>query len=456
MPNLKKVFAALFSAAFCLTFSACGKTEPPLTEEGKKIISVYTLYIDDGLTKDINDFNKKSAEYHAEVTVYGEDFPDNPLTHLNNDIIAGKVPDVVILHPLMPVDSYISKGFLADLYGFMESDETVSRSDFLESVLKAYEINGCLYEIVPSFKLNTLAGKASLTGNSSGWTAEEFIGFADENPGKNIIGGEYTVSITAEEFFSSVTNLCRENFIDRKTGKCSFNSEAFAELMEFSGSFPSEVDLEQMEANSNNYWSDFYESYRDGGTLLKACSIGNFDDIRVMEKSVFTTPVALKGYPEVKGNGAVLNSHFELAVSTKAANSEGAWEFLKFFLSEEYQEQYAKTDSEYFPVKVSAVEKAAEASKELPFYEDENGRKIYEQKTVWNGITAVNVGVNSDGDIQRVLDFINGAESISRKDNGINSIIEEEAATYFSGQKSAEEVAGIIQNRVNNYIKENR
>ena len=37
----------------------------------------------------------------------------------------------------------------------------------------------------------------------------------------------------------------------------------------------------------------------------------------------------------------------------------------------------------------------------------------------------------------------------------IYNIITEESYAYFSGQKSAEEVAEIIQNRVQNYIDEN-
>ena len=455
-----KIFAAVLAAAMVFGMSSCGKNGggqvPEIGSDGKKTVSAYALYMDDGLKMDVSDFNRKNTEYKVEVTEYGKDFPDDPLTRLNNDIIAGKIPDVIILHPYMPVDSYISKGFLADLYGFMDNDEVVSRTDYLESVMKAYETNGSLYELAPSFSVNTLAGKASLAGNNSGWTVDEFIDFADENPDKNIIGGEFTVNISSAEFFSSVVSLCYENFIDRGTGKCSFATEDFVGLMEFADRFPSEIDLEQINANSNSYWNDYYEAYRDGETLLKICSIGNFDSIRIMEKQTFTTPVALKGYPGAAGNGAVLDAHFELVIAAKASNPDGAWEFLKYFLSDEYQDNYAKNDSERFPIKVSAVEKAAEASKEMPYYEDDNGRKVYEQKTVWNGISAVNIGINTDEDIQKVLDFINSTQNISRYNSGINNIISEEAATYFSGKKSAKEAAEVIQNRVQNYLDENR
>lgn len=36
------------------------------------------------------------------------------------------------------------------------------------------------------------------------------------------------------------------------------------------------------------------------------------------------------------------------------------------------------------------------------------------------------------------------------------TIISDETGAYFSGQKSAKEVADIVQNRVSNYVNENR
>jgi hypothetical protein len=41
-------------------------------------------------------------------------------------------------------------------------------------------------------------------------------------------------------------------------------------------------------------------------------------------------------------------------------------------------------------------------------------------------------------------------------DNEIDQIISEETGAFFSGQKSAKDVAGIIQNRVSTYVNENR
>ena len=40
-------------------------------------------------------------------------------------------------------------------------------------------------------------------------------------------------------------------------------------------------------------------------------------------------------------------------------------------------------------------------------------------------------------------------------DMQVSSIVLEEASTFFAGQKTAEQVAEVIQNRVSNYIAEN-
>lgn len=460
---LKRIFAAVIAAAMAVTVSSCGKSDSErvaetaaATGDGKKVIEIYALYMDSDFKGAVIDFNKNSSEYYAVVTEYAEKYPDDPVTRLNNDIIAGKIPDIILLHPNMPIDSYISKGFLADLYGFMDNDEAIKRTDYLDCVMKAYETNGKLYELVPSFSISTLVGKASVLGSEAGWTVDEFIAFAKKNPDKYIIGDRYSVTIDSGEFFSAVTSLCYENFINRETGECCFDSEEFIGLMEFSERFPKEVDRERMQANSSNYWNDYYRACRDGQMLMMKCSVGNFEDMRILEKVNFTAPTVFKGYPGAAGNGAVFIAYTETAIASKASNSEGAWEFAKYLLSDGFQERYTAEDSDRFPVKLTAVEKIMDNAKKMPYYEDENGRKIYEQKKYWNGSNEINIGINTDEDNKKILDFIDSTQNISRYDSQINDIIREESSVYFSGQKSSKEVAEIIQNRVQNYLDESR
>ncbi|MDE6600376.1 MAG: extracellular solute-binding protein [Oscillospiraceae bacterium] len=464
--KFRKIFAFLTAAVLCLSVSSCGKNEDgqvsdvAVTEDGKKIVTMYSLYNDSEFEKAVVDFNKASSEYWVEVTDYATEYPDDPLTRLNNDLIAGKLPDLLMLSPNMPVDSYISKGLLADLYEFMDKDEVIDRSDYLESVMKAYETNGNLYELIPGFSITTLVGKTSLVGSTPGWTVDEFIRLADADTDKYIIGDEYNLSITQAEFFSAVTNVCYENFINRETGECSFDSDEFIKLMEFSSRFPKEVDREQIYANSSNYWDDYYKACRDGDVLLIIYHLRSFGNIRELEKLIFANSVTFKGYPGAAGNGAMFDMRTEIAVTSKASNPDGAWDFVKYLLSDEYQQQFTAEDSEeasgLFPVKKSVFEGLVEKAKERPYYENDDGIKVYYEKTWWNGSYTVNIGVNTNEDNKKVTDFINSVENISRYDMQINNIIRDEAAAYFDGRKSAKEAAQVIQSRVQNYLDESR
>jgi len=51
--------------------------------------------------------------------------------------------------------------------------------------------------------------------------------------------------------------------------------------------------------------------------------------------------------------------------------------------------------------------------------------------------------------------LIDIARPLSRESEEIYSIISEEAAPYFAGQKSAGEVAKMIQSRIQIYVSEN-
>ena len=60
----------------------------------------------------------------------------------------------------------------------------------------------------------------------------------------------------------------------------------------------------------------------------------------------------------------------------------------------------------------------------------------------------------TDEEIRDCWELINGTETYLREDMIISKIIIEEAESYFSGEKSAEEAAKIIQSKVSLYLQE--
>ena len=91
-------------------------------------------------------------------------------------------------------------------------------------------------------------------------------------------------------------------------------------------------------------------------------------------------------------------------------------------------------------------------------YTDENGKEItqaYDNELYIKG-NSVKIPIAQQKDIDEVTRMIESTSSRAMLDQNISTIINEEAGAFFADQKSAEETAGIIQNRVSVYIGEIR
>ena len=113
----------------------------------------------------------------------------------------------------------------------------------------------------------------------------------------------------------------------------------------------------------------------------------------------------------------------------------------------------------------SEVEKQIAKAQKVEYVTDENGDYVLDDngEKIIQGAGSIGYDdweytyhpvTDEEADIYRTL--LNTAKVAKVADNKIYEIISEEAGAYFSGQKSPEEVASIIQSRVNIYIQETR
>ena len=74
-------------------------------------------------------------------------------------------------------------------------------------------------------------------------------------------------------------------------------------------------------------------------------------------------------------------------------------------------------------------------------------RCLSSRKTIIGGVT--------EEEAAAIKTFLGSLNRTAFIDNNVENIIAEEAAAFFEGQKSAEDVASVIQSRVKIYINEN-
>lgn len=430
-------------------------TEVPADQIPERtILTLSTPYLDYDVRKAVINFNKTNEKYRIQIKDYStyathEDY-NAGTTRFNTDLMAGNIPDIIVADNGINFNNYISKGILLDLYTLIDADEELSRETFVPSVLKACETDGKLYMFTPSFSIQTFAAKTSLVGPEMGWTMQDMKALQSSKPEAEIF-----TEMTKNDVLRRSLNCSINQFVDKSTGKCSFNSQGFIDLLEFCNTFPDEIDFEKKYGPDFDWeeYNLYYESmYIKDNVLLMNTYLSDFRALRRIEKVQFGEPITFIGFPSSNEQGSVFNPTQIFTITSKSKNVEGAWEFLKHFMSYEYQsEQYL------FPTRMDALKEKAANEMKPNTYEDENGNLVEMENTYYLSTgDEINVGYPDQADIDKTMALIDSITSFYTIDEKLNAIVEEESAAFFAGQKTASAVADLIQNKVSIYIAESR
>ena len=402
----------------------------------KTTLTLACVYLDYRVKSQILDFNRKSSDYRIEVRDYSEFNTDDDysagLTKLITEIGSGAVPDILVTSSL-PMDVFGNKGLFEDLWPYIEADEELGgRAGVVEPFFNAISEDGKLYQITSSFTVRTLAGPASIVGSEPGWDYDDIYAALEKMPEGCEV---FSVGTTRDSVFSDVCSLNLSNFVDWSTGQCSFNSEEFIDLLEFANSFPQTFDWEHFEWNSE---ADDTYRVKEGKQLLISIYLSGLYNYSYYD-AAFGGDMALKGYPGVEGSGAVFSAGSGLAISSACKNKDAAWSFIRYCLDEDYQK-----DNSYSGL---STNKAAYDAQ----FEDQIGQESYFYDV--DGTETITTFTQEDADtIRAIVD--NTVVAVGYSSDQINNIINEEAAYYFNGEKSAQDVAATIQNRVSIYVSE--
>ena len=424
---------------------------PPQEVVEKQVITLATTWNDYEITKAVLKFNKENDQYRISVqdyaSLYGSDEDYMAGTNrLNTDIVSGKVPDIILLDNRMPIDSYISKGLFEDLMPYIEKDGQMSPDDFMPNVIEAFSVNGKLYRLVPKYSIQTMVAKTSEVGAVTGWTVPEALEIWKTKPE----GTEFVSQITRDNMMWECLAMSSGQFVDPDTGKCNFNSEEFIQMLEFFALFPEEIEVDSFD---DEYWMNYESMWREGKVLTSIISIGDFRNYNYMEKATFGEDITIVGFPSGDRNGSALVASREFAMSSKSKYKDGAWEFLRTFLLDEYQ---GNMNEWGFPLSIEHLDKMGEEAMKRPSYEDEAGNLIEYDETYYIGDVEMILEPMSAEEVEAFKEQLYSFDRVYKIDEELLNIIKEESAAYFSGQKTANDVANVIQSRAQIYVNETR
>ena len=418
------------------TFELYVLTKTPYSELPSRIVlTLATIWMDSTIRNQIVQFNRTSQEYRIHVIDYSEfsneeNGWDAGQIKLSTDIIAGNVPDILDVSQL-PFKQYVARNLLVDLYPLIDSDPTINRSDLMESVFRAAEMDGGLYRIFSNFGINTLVGNPSVVGPAMGWTMEEFDTVLRNNPQADMPLGQW---LTKETFLMESVRLNMDSYVNWATGTVSFDSGEFAYLLETSNRFPAQAEMDW------DNWIDEHELVAQGRQIMSSMGFGDFQTIQ-MYNAMFGGELAYKGFPTENKNGHSLNIYTSLAITSRAVDKNGAWAFLRTLLDAKWQEEVSWWQ---FPTNKAAFDARVKEAKE-----QDDG-----QIWGWGRGFEVEMKPITQADVDLVMQLIDNSFGIASYDEALMNIINEGASDFFSGRSSAQDAARIIQSRAAIYVSE--
>lgn len=366
----------------------------------------------------ITKFNQESKEYYITIKNYDGWFN---LERLHADMAGGNGPDIIDMTYSAYYESYVKNGYLENLSPYLEQSQY--RDDIIRNVLDAYKIDGGLYLFIPQFQLRGLLIHPEYEVFVEEWNMETFLEFIRENQWeKDIFGGMGDPQSLLQYM------LCgrQEEFIDWEQKTAAFETEEFMEMLALCREY------------SQTDWSDVMEwTYNEQkrNTLCKPCVYGGGFETYLSNVEIYGREYQVYGYPTLSGQAYGINACADsCAIYTGSKHKDGAWEFIESLLWESNQ-KYTGIANPGFPVRSSLL-------KEM---EAEKG-----QLRINGEILTV-----TDNEISILEDIIyNEKLRPTMINSNIWSVILEETEPYFTGDKNVEEVAHIIQSRVQLILRE--
>lgn len=449
------------------SFNLVNVTKVPYDPSTQKpVITLACMYVDYDLRDRVIKFNRSNencrieivdySEYNTEEYQNGMDY-NSGLNKLTTEIMAGKVPDIIDLNGL-PYNQLAAKGLLEDIYPFIDADSELSRDDFLPNILKAAEFDGKLCCVVPGFYVETVVGASSIVGDEPGWNYDELNAALDNMPEGCSLFDDY---ITRDDVLRTCLALDINEYLDWETGKCSFDTESFIKLLKFVNSFPAEYNWEEYEENYESTESRI----KDGRQMLVQTGIWSIDDVLYtsnMDANYFNGDYTFIGFPTESGSGSMIGYSSRYAMSSKCERKDEAWQFLREFLTENYQDSMWN-----IPVNINVFNRQLKKLMTVEYLTDEYGNTIRDEDGNEVMIEKGSIYTDSGEPIpyyaltqEQADKFIYLVESLDKvsdySSDGIFDIVRDEAAAFFAGSKSAADVAKLIQNKANLYVNEQR
>ena len=397
-------------------------------------------------------FNLSQNDYRIKYTDYSQYNTDEDYElgrkMLESDLLAGKVPDILIADNDFSAQIYLSKALFTDLYPLMEADGDIKRTDFIPGVLAAAEADGRLYELPTNILLCGLACKNETAATYRDLTLTDFAQAAAGLPGdvtlfrSGDMNRENLLRILFEDNY--------DHFIRTQTSSADFKGGEFEAMLKLAATAPEKYYWEDDNFDYENFdWQAYENAYGEDKALFYWLTLGSFEEYMNQAGIFRTGDISMIPLPSDDHKISLCAANLKYLISEQCAFKDAAWDFVKIFFADDYQSK----QSWGFPVTLSALGKARDAAYEN-LKDDGDDAVTYgamiDAKMVYSEYRI------TEAQIDELYDMVRNVQKQHIVDGSIEDILFEESSAYFAGQKSADAIAGLLESRIALYLGEQR
>jgi ABC-type glycerol-3-phosphate transport system substrate-binding protein len=365
----------------------------------------------------VQNYNLTHDDVQIKIEAAFENYSDTQsaqaaMDQLNLKLLAGDTPDIFCFNSLN-IMALENANLVLDLREYMENDDAFQADDYYMNIWEQFSLHGKLYEFIPAFELIGLAGQTSEIGARDGWSFEEWLAFSQSHSDKPMLNLTSTAMLEYMEMYSLSA------FVDVENASCNFETDSFYQFLEIISQMPTQ-----------NTGSE---------SILNIARIDSVYDYLFMNGR---TEQTITGFPSSDGNGPSIHASYSYGICSKTAYPEECWDFLMFLLDEQNADNLTS-----FSMRKS-VNEALFAQAQLPA--DDPDSLVYQCYD--ENDTQIQPLAQEEVDYLKSL--LATADSIRFRYADVESIVSEEVPAYLNTDKTAEDVAALIQSRVSIFLAE--
>ncbi len=398
-------------------------------EQKNRTQLVIATFNPQNLQNSIVRFNRSHEEYELVTKDFGTSDPDiyafmGEVDRFNAYISSGSAPDIIDINGTGDYHDYADKGFLLDLTDYIEDSGRIGREDILSRVWEDIAVDGRLYTLPRQIEITVLACPAKLLDGKTSWTIEEYLELLERYPNA-LSGNGASAERVKKDILRKALYEGINGFVDWEEGKAFFDGEEFKALLR-------RIEALEVEEISRSR----KEMAQDGETVLWELYLHRVNELLQAEYHS-GQELTLIGFP-VSGRveGEKSRNHIGygemLGIHSASKEKEAAWEYVEEYMAGALQKNnfFFRTGKEAFEEKM----------------QEDVGVETWTPDGVLPGAT--------QEETDRVRAAFEEGIYYSAENKPLLDIIEEEAGSYFRGEKELNDVTGIIQSRIQVYLNE--